>query len=114
MIVKGTVNYLDKYFNKEKKYSECSAKLAVDLLKKVALFMERSNSKENADVDAEVLSLLVPQKKSYAAAVAHRESRPLARILPREDSEEKRAALALKTLTWRIESTAHALCTFKE
>ena len=78
--------------------------MAVDLLKKVALFMERSNSKENADGDAEVLSPLVPQKKSYAAAVAHRESRPLARILAREDSEEKRAALALKTLTRRTQA----------
>ena len=69
-----------------------------------SVVMEQSNSKENADEDAEVLSPLVPQKKSYAAAVAHRESRPPARILAKEDNEEKREALVLKGLTWRTQA----------
>ena len=66
-------------------------------MKKVALFKERSNSKENADGDVEVLSPLVPRKKSYAAAVAHRERRPLARILAGRTAKRRVQLWRLKT-----------------
>lgn len=37
----------------------------------------------------ETLNALISQKKNYATAMSHRESKPLVRMLAKEDGEER-------------------------
>lgn len=72
----------------------------IELLKKVALFMRRSNSGRYATANDEGPNTPILRKENYAAIAAHGICRPPARILTREDSErQKRATSAVKPLT---------------
>ena len=97
-IAKGTVNYLDKYFN-EKKIQRMLCQVGGGSPEESSVVYGVAQQQRKRGWGRRGAESIGAPEEKLRRTVAHRERRSLARILAGEDNGEKRAALALKTLT---------------